>query len=88
MLVSNFRLYFYIFKLKNLNYNTNNIKEILNLWNRWFLVEKNYKISFQKFNLFYEKLILIDSNMKTWKLLWNNNDEFLYELEKTIFYTK
>lgn len=88
MLVSNFRLYFYIFKLKNLNYNTNNIKEILNLWNRWFLVEKNYKISFKKFNLFYEKLISIDSNMKTWKLLWNNNDEFLYELEKTIFYTK
>lgn len=84
MIISNLRIYFYIFYLKNSWIQNNKISEVLNLWNRWFLVWKNYKISFEKFVKMYEKLLKIDEKLKTWKLLWSWNEEFMYEMEKSL----
>lgn len=83
-LVSNFRPYFYIFKLKLLWKSNIEIKNILNLWNRTFLVDRNYKININKFVKIYYKISSIDWLIKTWKLLWNENAEIMYEIEKSL----
>lgn len=87
MLVSNFRIYFYIFKLKDQKINSKEITSILQLWNRAFLVDKSFKIKPKNFYDFYFSLLNIDNLMKTWKLVWNESSDFLYELQK-IFITK
>jgi hypothetical protein len=84
MILSNLRLYFYIFSLKNVWIWNSVIIEKLNLWNRGFLVWKSYKISFQKFIKMYEKLAKIDENLKSWKLIWSDNRDFMYEIEKSL----
>jgi len=83
-LVSNLRVYFYIFKLKSLGHKSSEIKEILDLWNRGFLVDRNYKIDKIKFEKIYKKLIFIDSRMKTWKLIWSDKNDLIYELERAL----
>lgn len=82
-LASNLRVYFYIFKLKILWKNSKEIKEILDLWNRSFLVDKNYKIDKSKFVQIYQKIASIDAKIKTWKMIWNENEDFMYEIEKS-----
>ncbi len=81
-LIANLRIYFYIFYLKSIG--NRDIANVLALWNRWFLVSKNYKISSDKFNIMYKNLIDIDVRMKSWKLIWNEEDDILYEIEKAI----
>lgn len=84
MLVSNFRVYFYIFKLKTLNKTNFEIEKILNLWNRSFLISKKYNIDYNSFLKFYENLISLDEKLKTWKMIWNDEKDLFYELEKVI----
>jgi hypothetical protein len=85
-LASNFRIYFYIFKLKLLWKSNTEIKSILNLWNRAFLVDKNYKLDKNKFIKMYEKIAWVDWRLKTWKLLWNENIEMIYEIERCLIF--
>lgn len=84
-LASNLRIYFYIFKMKQLSYSNTQIKEIFDFWNRAFLVDKNYKIDKNKFFQIYEKIANIDSKMKTWKLLGSENSDMMYEIERSFF---
>lgn len=83
-LSSNLRVYFYMFKLKLLWKSNTEIKDILELWNRSFLVDKSYKIDKQKFLDIYEKIAWIDTKMKTWKLIWSENEDMMYELERCL----
>lgn len=83
-LSSNLRVYFYMFKLKLLWKSNTEIKDILELWNRSFLVDKSYKIDKQKFLDIYEKIAWIDAKMKTWKLIWSENEDMMYELERCL----
>lgn len=83
-LSSNLRVYFYMFKLKQLWKSNSEIKDILELWNRSFLADKNYKIDKQKFLIIYEKIASIDSKMKTWKLIWSENEDMMYEIERCL----
>ncbi len=83
-LSSNLRVYFYIFKLKLLWKSNTEIKDILELWNRSFLVDKSYKIDKQKFLDIYEKIAWIDAKMKTWKLIWSENEDMMYEIERCL----
>lgn len=83
-LISNLRVYFYIFKLKDLWYNSSKIIDLLELWNRGFLASKNYKISKDKFEKIYKNLIWIDSRMKTWKLIWSEKQDLIYEIERCL----
>lgn len=84
-LASNLRIYFYIFKMKQLSHSNIHVKELLDLWNRAFLVDKNYKIDTNKFFQIYEKIANIDSKMKTWKLLGSENSDMMYEIERSFF---
>lgn len=82
-LASNLRVYFYIFKLKLIWKSSSEVKEILDLWKRSFLVDKNYKIDKNKFLEMYWKIASIDWKMKSWKLIWNDNEDFMYEIERS-----
>lgn len=83
-LLANLRTSVFILKLKNNKTSTNEIWSLLNLWNRAFLVNKNYKLSFKKAEDLYINLINIDKKMKSWFLLWTTDNEFKYELEKVL----
>lgn len=83
-LLANLRTNIYILKLKDLWLNSNQITEKLQLWNRGFLVNKNYNIKFEQLKNLYIWLINIDKKMKTWKLIWTEEKDFKFELEKQI----
>lgn len=83
-LLSNLRTNLFILKLKNENISQTEISNILWLWNRSFLVWKNYKITFKELRIFYINLVEIDKNMKTWKLIKNDLEDIKFEIEKCI----
>jgi len=80
--LANIRVFIYIYLLKQNK--QNNISEFLDLKNRWFLVNKNYKITFLKLKLFYINLVNLDKKMKSWKMIWSEDDVLKYEIIKTI----
>lgn len=83
-LISNLRTNVYISKLKNIWINSAKIWEVLNLWNRSFLVNKSYKVSNESLSNLYINLVNIDKKMKSWKLTWTEDSDFKYELEKVL----
>ncbi len=83
-LLANLRTTIYILKLKNMWINNVKIWEILNLWNRAFLINKSYKIWYKELSNLYINLINLDKKMKSWKLIWTENKDFQYELEKVL----
>lgn len=86
-LLANLRTSIYIIKLKQEKINSNNISQILSLWSRAFLINKNYKISYNRFKLLYIDLINLDKKMKSWKLIWTEEKDFRFELEKCLLKT-
>ena len=82
--MSNLRVTVYIQKLKKYNIPQSEIWKILNLWNRRFLIEKNYKIKYDELSKFFINLVKIDKKMKTWKLISSDEDSIRYEIEKNI----
>lgn len=85
-LLSNLRTLVFINTLKNTN--IPNIVWVLELWNRWFLVNKSYKISSDSLNHLYIWLINLDKKMKSWKMIWSEEDILIYEIEKQILEIK
>lgn len=83
-LLANLRTSFYISFYKSLSKTKQDTVWELNLWNRAFLYDKNHKISFDSLKKLYTDLIDIDKKMKTWKLLWSDDSDFLFELERVI----
>lgn len=83
-LLANIRTSLFIIKLKKEWKNPNEINTILDLWNKKFLINKNYKITYQKLKELYISLIDIDKKMKTWYLLWAEDSDFLYEIEANL----
>lgn len=63
------------------------ISEILWLWNRAFLVNKSYKISFDALEKLYIWLVDLDKKMKTWAMIWSEDQVFVSEIEKNILKT-
>lgn len=82
--LANIRTNLYILKYKDLQIKWNDIENKLNLWNRWFIVNKKQKISFNKLKEFYIWLIDLDKKLKTWKLFRNDDEVFKLEIEKLI----
>lgn len=68
--------------------NPNKISEILWLWNRSFLVNKNYRIWFEKLEVFYINLVNLDKKMKTWSMIWSEEEVFTSEIERCILKIK
>ena len=83
-LIANLRTSTYIYKLKYLKKQNSQISEILNLWNRSFLINKTYKINYEELEKLYTNLINIDKKMKSWKLNGTEENDFKFELEKVL----
>lgn len=83
-LIANLRTSVFIMKLKKENKSQAEITNILWLWNKAFLINKKYNISFEKLEKLYIDLVKLDKKMKSWKLLWTEEDDFRFELEKCI----
>ena len=81
-LLSNLRTSLFILKLKQEKKTQNEISKILDLWNRSFLIGKNYKINFHELKNLYINLVNIDKNLKTWKLVSNEEEDIKFEIEK------
>ncbi len=81
-LISNLRVLVYIDILKNKNISS--ISEVLNLWNRAFLVNKNYAIGSRSLNDLYVWLIDLDKKMKSWSMIWSEDEVLKYEIEKCL----
>ncbi len=82
--LANIRNQIYIFKLKDLSITKSDIIQLLKLWNKGFLVDKKYKISFKELKKLFISLINLDKKMKTWNLLWTKDIDFRFELEKIL----
>ncbi len=82
--IGNLRFYFYVFLLQKHWVHTEKIKQDLEVGNRAFLLNKNYKISKDTFFALYDGLCCIEQKMKQWKLIWSLPEDILYEIEKTL----
>ena len=87
-LLANLRTSVYISKLKFLKVPNPEIGNTLKLWNRAFLVNKNYKIQHKKLEKLYISLVNLDKKMKGWKLMWTEEKDFKFEIEKCILEIK
>ncbi|MDD5769730.1 MAG: hypothetical protein PHE25_02080 [Candidatus Gracilibacteria bacterium] len=83
-LASNLRTYFYMFKLRLIGKSNSEIKEILNLGNREFLVDRIFKIDKIKLINIYERIASIDGKMKTGKMFGSENSDMIYEIERCL----
>lgn len=81
-LLSNLRTSLFILKLKQEKKTQSKISKILDLWNRSFLIGKNYKINFHELKNLYINLVNIDKNMKMWKLVSSEEEDIKFEIEK------
>ena len=81
-LLSNLRTSLFILKLKQEKKTQSEISKILDLWNRSFLIGKNYKINFYELKNLYINLVNIDKNMKMWKLVSSEEEDIKFEIEK------
>lgn len=84
MFIWNLRNTVYIMFFKYLWYKKDHIVNELSLWNRWFLVDKKYKISFDELFELYKRFIDFDKNMKFWKLIWSSGEDLKFELQKIL----
>lgn len=85
MFLWNLRNFVYIAFFKHIWYKNADITRELSLWNRWFLVDKKFKLNYNELFSLYEKLINFDKNMKFWKLIGSSKDDLKYELQKILF---
>ena len=92
--IANLRVQVFIGRLKSLSkaslssWTWFRISDTLWLWNRWFLVNKNYKINQNKLEEFYISLINLDKKMKTWSMIASEDEVFINEIEKCILKIK
>lgn len=83
-LIANLRTNIYILKLKSLKFNQTEIGNMLNLWNKKFLINKNINISPKIFKNMYLDIISLDKKMKSGKLIWTEEKDFKSELESIL----
>lgn len=83
-LLANLRTNVFIWKLKSQKKSQSEIAQILDLWNKTFLINKSYKLSFKSLESFYINLIWLDIKMKSWKLMWTEDKDFQLEFENIL----
>ena len=83
-LLANLRTSLFIMKLKNEWKRDSQINDILALWNKAFLINKKYNISYNNLKQLFIELIDIDKKMKSWYLLWSEDCDFLYEIQNKL----
>lgn len=83
-LLSNIRTSFYIAQFKFFKVSKEKTIKALKLWKRWFLYDKNYRITFKQLTKLYISLINLDTKMKTWTMVWTEDSDFKFEIEKVL----
>lgn len=83
-ILSSLRTTYYIYFMKSLRMPANEITERLGLGKRWFLVNKNYRITPKELKELYFALVEIDSLMKSGKLLDSDDKALRFEVERII----
>jgi len=80
-IIANLRVFLYIELLKSLKKSHKEIWDILKLWNRTFLINKQHKSSHKSISLLYINLLKFDKNMKFWKFTSSDPKDLKRELE-------
>lgn len=83
-LLANIRNRVYIEMLLHMHVSQTVIADRLSLGNKTFLIGKKYAIDFKSLEWFYRALIELDKKMKFWHMKGSEDEDFLYELEKTM----
>lgn len=83
-LLANLRTNIFIWKLKQQKKSQWEIAQILDLWNKTFLINKSYRLEFKALEQFYLNLIWLDIKMKSWKLIWTEDKDFQLEFENIL----
>jgi DNA polymerase III delta subunit len=86
-LLANLRTNIFIWELKSQRKTPNDIAQILDLWNKKFLINKSYRINFSILKIFYLDLISLDKKMKSWKMIWTEEKDFQLEFENILVKT-
>ena len=80
-IIANLRVFLYIEHLKTNKKSQKEISEILKLWNRAFLINKQHKSSSKKISELYNNLLHFDKSMKFWKFTSSDPIDLKRELE-------
>lgn len=83
-LLANLRNTLYISYLKSQSIPATKINTILDLKNKAFLINKNYKITYNQLKWLYNNLVALDALNKSWKLLDGKEADFEHKLLETI----
>ncbi len=80
-IIANLRVFLYIEHLKSQEKSPYEIGDMLKLWNRQFLIQKNHRSSSQDISKLYIDLLNFDKNMKLGKLLSSDEKDLQKEIE-------
>ena len=80
-IIANLRVFLYIEYLKSQKKSPHEIGDILKLWNRQFLIQKNHKSHSKDIISLYINLLNFDKNMKFWKLISSDEKDLQKEIE-------
>lgn len=81
-LIANLRTNIYIYHLKKLGKSSQEIGKILELWNKEFLVNKKYRISYNQLKKLYIDLVNVDKRKKMWLIIWTEDSDLKNEIDK------
>lgn len=81
-IIANIRIFLYIELLKKQKKSPREIGDILKLWNRAFLINKQHKSSYKSISELYFNLLDFDKNMKFWKFTSSDEKDLKNELER------
>lgn len=82
--IANLRTNVFILELKKNKNTQTEISDILKLWNKKFLINKNFSLSYSELKNLYIQLVWLDKKMKSWKLIWTEESDFKLELENIL----
>jgi len=80
-IIANMRIFLYIELLKSQRKSPKEISDMLKLWNRSFLIQKNHSSSIKSLSKLYTWLLNFDKNMKFWKFVSSEEKDLKRELE-------
>lgn len=81
-ILANLRVFLYISFLQSKGKSQQEISQILNLWNRAFLINKPRKANFNEIQILFQELLRIDGNMKSGKLPFSQEQDFCKSMEQ------
>lgn len=82
--IANLRTNIFILELKKNKNTQTEITDILKLWNKKFLINKNFSLSYSELKNLYIQLVSLDKKMKSWKLIGTEESDFKLEFENIL----